>query len=156
MKIKGESFDSPKPIDVALNFGDQVVVLRVKAVLDYSPFEKLVPMPTPPEIIRPGGERSVDVKDKKYREAVSTYARRKTLFMMLESLSATEDLEWDTVDRSKPDTWDRLEKEISKSFTEYGLAKILQAVLQVNGLGESMVEEARSSFLASQSRQSEK
>ena len=155
MKIGNQSFDKPEPMEVKVPFGDKTFTLKVQAVMDYTDFEALVPIPSPPKVLDVKNNQEVfDTKDKKYLAAVNVYAKTKTSFMVMRSLEATEDLTWDTVDKDKPDTWHRVENELRKAFTEFGMQKIQKSILQVNGLGEEILEQARQSFLAFQSRQS--
>jgi hypothetical protein len=130
--------------------------LLVQAVLDFDVFESLVVLPTPPKVKDMKNDKEFfDTNDRKYTAAVQDYASKKTAYMLIQSLAATPDLEWDTVDLDKPGTWHRAEGELSKIFTEFGMNKITQAVLKVNGLGEDILEQARQSFLASRSRRND-
>jgi hypothetical protein len=149
MKIKGRSFDAPSDVTITVNVGEDVVFLKAKAVLDYDEFTKLVPMPEPPEVIKAGGQRIKNTESPKYKEAMTKWSLQRTQYMILKSLEATEDLEWDTVKLDDPETWANLESELNKAFTIYGAFRVMQGVMRANGLDEKMLDEARDSFLAS-------
>ena len=153
MKINGQQYDRPKPIQINLPFGDETVTLFAGPVTDYTKFEQLAPEPVPPEVLLKGGQRSRNVEDPKFKKKVEEYGQLRTYWMVKESLKATPELEWDTVDDSKPDTWPNIEPELKTVVGEFGVAKIIKAVLRANGLSEEIVQQARDSFLASQSRQ---
>jgi len=68
--------------------------------------------------------------------------------MMIKSLAATEGLEWENVDIKDPGTWKNVESELIDTFTVFAQQRIMKGVMQANGLDESMLEQARESFLA--------
>ena len=150
MKIKGKSFDKPKPVTVILPFGDEDILILCGCVPDYGPFEEMCPLPKAPEVLRPGKVKTVNVSDKKFLKQVGEHAQLRTYWLIKESVRETEGLEWETVDDTDPTTWVNLEKEMLVAFGELGVSKIIKAVLRANGLSQEIVGEARDSFLASQ------
>lgn len=151
MKLKGIKPTSANTKIVVIPRGDgNDLVFKVQAVLDMEPFDKLCPAPIPPTIVRKDQSTALDVEDPKYKEKLTTWAKYKNAWMVIESLKATEDLEWETVDRSDPDTWDNYLDELKDfklAVTEINI--IMQAIAEVNGLDEDKIEEARKRFLAS-------
>lgn len=151
MKIHGKKIEGPNEeiIPIPRSSGD--IIFKASAVLDYEPFEKLCPVPKAPEVLKPGGAKYYDVEDKKYLEEINKWSRLKTSWMILQSLKATDGLEWESVDMSKPETWDNLESELESSgFTPIEISKIINGVISANGLDDQKMEEARKRFLASQ------
>jgi hypothetical protein len=125
------------------------LVFRAVAILDYKPFIALCPRPTPPEVMKRGGEKSVDTDDPKYGEAISKWATQKTNWMVLQSLLATEGLEFETVKEDDPETWNNYHKEFAESgFTESEINRIVNLVINVNGLDQSKIDEATERFLS--------
>jgi len=157
MRINGKNLDGPVPLVVVIPRANGNVVFKAKAVQDYSDFDALCPKPEAPQIMRPGGATSVDVTDKDYLAAMGEYSTKKVDWIILESLSATDDLEWETVVKSEPDTWGNYEKELTVAgFLDSEQQKIVGIVVDINGLNESLIEEATKGFLASQQEAREK
>jgi hypothetical protein len=128
------------------------IVFKVRAVLDYSDFEKMCPTPQPPMVRKLGqAQATPDISDVKYTEMLGRWASQRTHYMMLKSLEATEGLEWETVKINEPDTWEGFAKELEAAgLTNPEAAKLLGAISQVNGIDEDKYEEARQRFLHSQ------
>jgi hypothetical protein len=126
------------------------IVLQVQAVLDFSDFEKLCPIPKPPVVVRRGGEKSYNVEDANYSSALMSYTERRTAWLILTSLRlATPDLEWETVDFGNPDTWTGYVDELrGAGFTDAEIIKLVQAVMTANSLDDNKLEAARARFLA--------
>lgn len=154
MKINGRRFDEPAVVTIDVNVGDEIISLRAQAVLDYSEFEALCPVPKPPEVIRPGGKKATNPEDPKYKAKLMEWSQNRAYYMMLKSLSATEGLEWDKVQMDDPKTWSLMDEELNKAFTPYGASRVAQGVLRANCLDDQMLKEARSSFLPSAQQES--
>jgi len=154
MKIKGKSFDKPKPVTVILPFGDEDILILCGCIPDYGPFEEMCPPPVAPKVLRPGKIESVNVQDKTFLKQVGEHAQLRTYWLIKESVKETEGLEWEKVVDNDPSTWHNLEREMTVAFGELGVSKIIKAVLRANGLSQEIVGEARDSFLASQLLQS--
>ncbi len=150
MKIRGQSFDKPKPVSVILSHGDDNILILCGSVVDYDLFHDMVPAPIAPKVLKPGGKSEINIKDEKFLEKVHEHSKIRTYWLVKESLKSTPDLEWETVDDEKPDSWGNLETEMCAAFGEVGMAKVIQGVLRANGLNDGLMGEARDSFLASQ------
>jgi hypothetical protein len=71
--------------------------------------------------------------------------------MILKSLSATEGLEWEQVDMSKPETWHNYGDElVSSGFSPAEIFAITEAVMTACGLNQKKIDEATERFLAGQ------
>ena len=147
MKIGGVTVQPPKNETVIIKREEGDIVITCKAVLDYEKFEKLCPQPQPREILRPNNVKSYAVNDPKYKEALDSWAIKQSSWLILESLSATEGLEWDTVNMEDPETFANYEEDLAKTFSLGERVKIIQAVNSACGLSVEKMEEAREVFL---------
>lgn len=151
MKIHGVKLEQPKDKILVIPRDDSQIIIKAKAVLDYAEFDLLVKEPKPPTVRRRDGEISPLLNDPKYQKAISDYATLRSQWMILQSLSATPGLEWESVDLQNPETWGNYEKELRESgfsLGEYG--RILELVTEACGLNQSRIDEATRAFLATQ------
>jgi hypothetical protein len=111
MKIAGKKIEGrnveivviPRPLGEDIAF-------RCEAVLSMERFDRLCPQPLPPMRIVKGGQKVVNVEDQGYRAQVAQHQARRLSYLILESLKATPDLEWETVKDDEPSTWENWEK----------------------------------------------
>jgi hypothetical protein len=151
VKIQGKTFSGPDTIPVVIPRSDGDVVFKAQAVLDFSDFDALCPVPEPPGVIKPGNVRTKDPEDADYLEAMDVWAIKRTNWMILKSLDATEGLEWETVDKSDPETWDNFRTEMQNSgFTIVEVGRIIATVTEACGLNQDKIDEATERFLAAQ------
>ena len=149
MKYAGKKVDGPNVEVVVIPRASGDLVFKAQAVLDYDDFDKLCPVPLPPPIIKKGGERGLDTNDKDYLAAMDKWASAKTNWMILKSLQATPDLEWETVDMSLSETWGNYEQELKDSgFSPPETLRIIQCVINACGLNQEKIDEATKRFLA--------
>jgi hypothetical protein len=131
------------------------IVLKMAAVLDMDEFDKNYPAPEPPTIIFPDGRKAKDIEAKKYKEAISDYSSMRFNYMVLKSLQATEGLEWDTVDMSKPETWGNYVEDLKNAdFSTAEQTCIINDVFNVNSLNDEKLKSAKADFIRSQSQAS--
>lgn len=150
MKIGGVEINGPcEEVLVLPRPTSEDIVFRAVAVADLSEFEELCPKPqVPKRIVKGGTEDNVD--NPGYIQAVQQWGERRFDFICLRSLE-TSDIEWDTVDLSKPSTWSKWQKELQDaglSTTEVN--RVVACVLSANSLDEHKLREARESFLRGQ------
>ncbi len=152
MKINGKQLDSPGGDIIVFPRIDEDIILKVGCVLDYEPFNTMIPLPKAPQILLRGQTQySPNVEDPEYNKALDKYSALKTHWMVLKSLEANEDLEWETVDMTDPETWGNYIQELETGgFCDNHVAKIINTVAAVNGLNEDMMEAAKKRFLAMQ------
>src|SRR5262245_7308950 len=105
MKIHGKSYDGPSEVVIVMPHGDEDIIFKAKAVLNFEDFDKIVPIPKPPEIIKRGQGVISNFNDPGYKAAIVARGEQKLSWIMFQSLSATEGLEWDNVDPDNPSTW---------------------------------------------------
>lgn len=129
----------------------QYLVFNCGVVNDYKEFDKLCPEPKPPGIIKPGGMRDFDYNDGGFLKAREAHQKRRSDWMILQSLKATDQLVWEKVNDLDPDTWHLWKEELAAAhFSEIEIGRILRGVMVANCLDDDRIEEARKHFLATQ------
>jgi len=149
MKIKGVKVKGAYEEVVVIPRRAGNLVFRAQAINDYEPFEKLCPQPTPPKIVYAGTSEEVEnLEDPGYIKRFHEWAEMKSHWMILQSLKATEGLEWETVDMGDHKTWKNYQKEMSDAgLSPAEQSRIVMCVSQANGLDQSKIDEATESFL---------
>lgn len=149
MKIHGRKLE-PHVAKLYLPRGDDIIEITAKSITDDSQFFKICPEPKPPFIMKKGGKKEPDFKDKTYLREIDDYANRKFAWMILSSITITG-AEWETVNVNDPNTWLGWRKELTESgFNNYEINRIVNLMHEANCLDESKLEEARNRFLAIQ------
>ena len=152
MKLQGKTIDKALEVLVPIvrsDDGDGDFYFLCVPVLDYEPFNQACPVPKPPMIVRPGKPQAADPTDKKFLKLTQEHAEAQTHWMILESIKGTPGLEFETVDMSNPETWPNYETETAKSgLSEGEIARVINGVIEANGLDDSKVEVAKKRFLA--------
>lgn len=155
MKIKGKVIQGPAVEIVAIPRDGGDVIFKCRAVLDYEPFEKLVPEPVPPQQLAAGQTiPAPDFDDKEYIKACGDRAQLQYRWMCIQSILATEGLEFDTIKLNNPTTFDNLQKELTDSgFSPYEITEIVKGIQAANGMSDKRMIEARERFFKSQKDQ---
>jgi hypothetical protein len=147
MKIKGKKISSIHRETVVFPREEGDLVFVVSAVIDSTEFEKLCPEPEPPMIMKPGGEQIPDLKDTKYTDALIRRSKLQTSWLLLKSLEATDGLEFEMIDKTNPDTWEKIEDELKDAgLSNIERMQLLQAIMRVNSLDSRYLEEAKKRF----------
>jgi hypothetical protein len=147
MKIGGVELMGPcEEVLVLPRLNTDDVVIKARAVMDMDAFDVICPVPTPPGVRKKGGF-APNLKDKTYLQQVAQRDEIRFAYMVIKSLEPSE-IEWETVDMDRPDTWlkwsDEL-KEAGISATEVN--RVIACVMQANSLDEAKLKEARELFL---------
>lgn len=151
MKMKGHSFDAPNRELCILPRSGGDVVFYADAVLDWDEFDRVYPVPKPPSVIKPGGITEVDYENPAYVAKLMKRNELRMAWLVLKSLENTPDLEWETIDMQKPNTWMNFQKELKDAFFSTAeIARIQTAVLEANSISESRIQEARENFARGQ------
>ena len=150
MKIGGKRIDMPPEVVVPVIRDSGELFFKARAVLDFKEFDTMCPAPVPPMIQRKGEVTPVpDLADKKYIASCDKYARQRTNYMIVKSLAATENLEWEKVKLNEPDTYEKYEEELKESgLNQFEIGRLINAVMEANGLDEAKIEAAKKRFLA--------
>ena len=146
MKINGQTLGEPEPRVIVFTRKGQDFVFKVKPVYDFTEFDKICPEPVQRTSLVHG-----PIVDDKYKKRVSDYYARKTEWAILQALSATDGLEWDTIVPDDPETWKNYEKELSDAgLTSGEMVYLIEQINAVNSVDEKVMEAARDRFIASQ------
>ena len=156
MKIKGKRLEGTNETPIVLpRFNSDDVVFMARVVLDFSPLDKILKKPEAPKILRKG-KQETDATDKGYITKLQKNYEHRLNWMVLMSLEATEGLEWETVDMSKPETWGNWETELKEAgIPNAEVLYIFNKVQEVNSLDQDKLDEARDRFLLTQSGQAD-
>ena len=154
MKFNGEKLDKPNVEVLVIPRNDKDIVIKAQAVLDYASFEMLCPAPKPPVKMVPGGEKITNPEDPEYIKRIDDWAAKKSTWMILKSLEATPGLEWETIKKDDPETWDNYQKELEEAFfSDAEIGRIINTVSTACGLNQDKIDEAMKRFLATQGQQ---
>jgi hypothetical protein len=151
MRIAGKTIQGPSREVLVIPRATGDIVFEAEAVLDFSEFEQVAPQPKPPQTMIPGGIPVPNFDHPEYKASLRKWSEKRTNWMILKSLSATKDLEWDMVKMEQPDTWELLEKELELAgFNQMEQMLIRGLGVKVNSVDEEKMEQARKRFLALQ------
>lgn len=159
MKIKGVDLGKPYIETIVIPRGVGCIAFQAQAVLDYTDFFALCPVPEAPKAVRRDKTTGAmidyrDVEDVKYKAAIMAWSVKKVSWMVIKSLEATPELEWDTIRLGEPDTWTNYEKELKDAnFSASEIDRIIDGVTTACGLNEAKIKEATASFLAGRAEQ---
>lgn len=140
----------PNVVTLVLPRGEEEpIVIRAQAVLDYDEFNAIFPRPEPPVKIMRGGAKQPDFEAKSFLQEMQDYGLKRTQYMIIKSLSATEGLKWERVKIEDPNTWHDWENELKEAhISDVERQRIMAAVMEANALNEAKLEEARERFLS--------
>jgi hypothetical protein len=151
MKMFGKQVKGPNVEYVVIPRGNgDNIVFKMQAVLDTKPFEQAVKPPVPGKKMLPGGVTQEDTDDPIYKDAVKHFGETRYAWIVLQSLKATEGLEWETVKEDNPSTWVNWETELRDAgFSRTEIQLVMLGVANANALNQDKIDEARSRFLLS-------
>ncbi len=150
MKLRGTKLEERAVIPVVFERPSGSIVFTLSAVLNTSDFDKIYPEPKPPKAIKKGIE-FLNVKDPRYVAACEQRAIASTAWLVMETLKATPELEWEKVKIDDPNTWHLWKDELIESgFSAGEISYLIGKISEVNGLDEKRLDAARESFLSGQ------
>lgn len=150
MKLKGKKVEGANYEYIVIPRPDGDLVFKAQAVLDMKPFREMCPEPKPPTVMLPGGVKKEDFDDKNFKGAVKQFAEKRYAYIVLKSLECTPELEWETVNINKPETWLNWEQEIKDAgFSVQEVIAIQTGIATANALNQDKLDEARNRFLLS-------
>ncbi len=157
MKIQGKKIEGANEmVTVIPRHSSSDIVFRSRAVLDMTPFEKICPPPEAPKKMLAGGKMVQNMKDPAFLKELDAFAVKRLSWIVLTSLEATEDLEWEKVDISDPSTWDNFREEMMEAgLSNVEINRVVQDCIEVNALNDDKIEEARERFLLETQEQNE-
>lgn len=149
MRIHGKKIEGLNVEEIIIPRGDgDPIVFRAQAVVDFDECNALNPRPKPKKMKMRNGDLVDRTDEPTFMQALDEWGQRQTAWMLIKSLSATEGLEWETVDLNNPNTWLGWRDELhSAGFVDAEINRIFQGVVAACGLSEEKVEKARQRFL---------
>ena len=133
--------------------GEKQIVFRARGLPDFDEFDELCPAPEPPAKLTPKGKEYI-TDDPNFLAARKEYTKRQLAYMVVKSLIPSE-IEWDTVDLTKPASWPNWEADLKKAgITQTECNRVYQLCREANTLDEQKLEEARDFFLRGQAAES--
>ena len=150
MKYKGKRPTQNIEV-VCLPRMDGDIIFQCQSVVSFEDFDKACSEPQPPMKVKASGESEPLLTDTAYVLRMADYRAKRYCWLILQSMRATPDLEWERVNYDEPDTWQEWSKELTEAhFSTVEINLIVTAVMTANSLNEDRLEEAKSRFLASQ------
>ncbi len=153
MLYKGQKRSGPRVETVVFpRQGGNDFIINAACVRDYTKFDGLCPAPKPPEGIQPGSMSPVPLfDDPAFKEAQRKWAGQRMTWMILESLKATPEIQWESVNPDDPATWENYDEELKEAgFSDFEIMRIVNLVLSACGLDQAKIDEATTRFLAGQ------
>ncbi len=148
MKIAGKKIEGRNSEIIPIIRPSGNIAFIAEAIESYAEFDKLMPMPTPPEILRPGGIRESNFDDAAFKAKLGKYSEIKTAYTVIASLAGTPDLVWELVKLSDPTTYPNYQQELRDfGLTEIEINRIIQSVMKANSLDDKLIDTARQDFL---------
>ncbi len=150
LRIGGKVINGPKEALLVLPRPDGDIPFKFVAVLDDEEFTKLCPRPTPPKSMKPGVGIIENTEDPKYKAALEARGEQRADWFFLKSIEASA-IEWNQVKLDDCNTWKFWRDELKEAgFNMQERDRIYVTFLETNSVSDSMVDEARARFLASQ------
>jgi len=149
MKLGGQTPCQNLVIIAIPRGNDAAIIFKAQAIMSMAEFDKICPAPKPRTKKLPNGQMSEQRNTPEFKKALQEYAEMRMAWMVLESLKATPELEWETIDPDQPSTWANYKKELKDAgFSDYELLRITQGMIDANCLNEDLINEARQRFLS--------
>ena len=150
LKIGGKVINGPKEALLVLPRPDGDIPFKFVAVLDDEEFNKLCPRPTAPKSMKPGVGIVENTEDPKYKAAIEARGEQRADWFFLKSIEPSA-IEWNKVKLDDCNTWKLWREELKEAgFNMQERDRIYVTFLETNSVSDSMVDEARARFLASQ------
>lgn len=149
MKIGGVEVTKCEDLLVLPRSNADDIPIRAEAVTINDEFNEKVPLPIAPLIQKKDGNHK-DFKDKNYVKAISNREDQRFDFLCIKSL-APSNIEWETVDLDKPNTWCKWREELMNAgISEQEINRIIETIMVANALNERKIQAARDAFLRGQ------
>jgi len=150
MKIGGVQVNRCEDVLVLPRKGEDIV-FKAHAVLGMDEFHELCPKPVTPQKITPNGKE--DNVTAQHIKELTKWGERRYQYIVLKTLEPSN-IEWDSVDVSKPSTWDNWIEDFKKAgLSDAEINRVQSLVLDANSLNESKLKAAREAFLLGQGKE---
>lgn len=153
MKLSGRELKRNVETIVIPRGNDDPIIFYAHAITDFSDLEKYLKLPEAPAIKKPGQAVTYNYDDPDYKVQLDDYHEKRIAWIVIASLQATTDLEWENVKLDNPDTWLDYEKEFREAgFVNSEILRVIEGCLAANALSQTRIDEARERFLSEQSK----
>lgn len=150
MKIAGQEVKGPTEEVLVIPRSNGDVHFTARAVLDMSEFDDQVPPPKAPARLMAGGKWEENTESDSYKKSLARYNDLRMGYIITRSLIPS-DIEWDTVDFDKPETWQNWKDDLKAAeFSDLEIQRVFLLCIQANSLDENKLKEAREAFLRGQ------
>lgn len=151
MIYKGINFSGPRQEVLVIPRNGIDVIITADAVYNFAEFDAILSPPKVPLRQKAGSSEVEQMhNDPEYQKKLDKYIAHKSDWIVLKSLQATKELEWETVDLSDPETWANYKTElVSAGFSQLEIMNIISLINRACGLDQDKIDEATKSFLAS-------
>ena len=151
MKINGVRPDTPNEVIIPIPRGDAPpFVFIARAVTSWDLFYDQAPVPKAATIEKPGKEPQPNFNDPTYKKAVEKRSELWHAFLIVQSLIATPNLEWETIDLNVVESYVGYETELKQAFfSDTEISRIIAGCHEANAMNDDAIEKARADFLAS-------
>lgn len=153
MKIKNQKPTLKQPETLVIPRGPGLdIALKIGPVHSFTEFEAICgKAPQPPRAWLPGGIQGPPEPNKpEFQERLKEYNLIQSNWMMIKSLSYTEDLTWEKVVLEDKNTWKFWREELEEAFLPIEVKMIEVKILEVNSLTDGAYDEANKRFLSGQ------
>lgn len=149
MKVGGVEVTKCEEVLVLPRLTGQDLVFKAQAVQSMEYFDNVCPKPKPSMRLVKGGVKEEHITNE-FVEQLENWSRLRYAYICIKSLEPS-DIEWDTVDQSKPSTWTGWMQELRDAgLSDTEINRVQALVLDANSLNESKLKAARESFLRGQ------
>lgn len=147
MKINNLTVPKEYVCTLVIPKADVEFVFKAKPVLDFTGFDTLCPRPVKQMATFPGGKKK-QVSTTEYEQAEAVWLEQRYDWMILQSLMATDGLEWDSVNPDDPGTWKNWREDLlSEGFSDHETRLLQEMVHDACGINTDRIEKATKSFL---------
>jgi len=156
MKLNGKTLDAPNDVIIPIPRDSGDIILKASPVLNDDEFLKMCPEPLPMEKLLKGGMRELMTDDPEYLKKRVEWAELRTAWISIQSLMATDGLEWEVVKLGDPTTWSSWRDELkSGGITDFEMGRIVNGIFTANGFNQEKIDEAMANFLAGRDKEPE-
>jgi len=157
MKIKGEKIHQVFKKTIVIpdpETGEPVMVFVAQACNFSEDLEKIIKEPQPPYFRKAGQTQAVkEVDNPQYLEEMKEYEEVRFAYMILRTLEATPDLEWETIDMADPTTYKNYRIELQEAgLTDSMINLLILKILGVHNISPERIDEATQRFLSGQAQ----
>jgi hypothetical protein len=127
------------------------LVFYAQAVRSMEEFDAVLPKPRAGGQYTRNGWEETDTDAPAYKVALAQWRAKRWAYIFIKTIEPSN-MEWDTVDINKPDTWLGYESELRAVLGHFELNQLTQMVNAANALDEEALDEARANFFQTLAR----